>query len=150
MKFVKYNGKTVCSNGKIYNRAHKGGSIRNMLTGTECKTTYDNDWFERVNIKKEDGKYQQQRVKDVVWQAFNGEIPKKYVVFPIDRRKNNAELRNLCLIRKQDEYKFYFVSSNVYKKRMKSMYNIDVKNEFGTQYEQGFSMKKQNHENSDR
>lgn len=148
MQLVEFRNKNVGSNGKVYNKNGKGVNTGRLVAGSECATHYDGDWFERIMIEDENGKRKSLRVKDVVWVAFNGEIPRKCVVFPIDRRKNNPELSNLCLIRKQDEYKFYFVSSNVYKKRMKSMYNIDVKNEFGTQYQQGFSMKKRNHEDA--
>ena len=68
-------------------------------------------WFDgRRYTRQEDGHYRGYKGKYLhraVWEHFNGEIPKEYVVHHVDGDKSNNDISNLTLLTKAEHRKHF-------------------------------------------
>lgn len=77
--------------------ASKQGRIVNLKTGDPCPVFTFLDEIPFVEVKDVDGKVCSMRVKQFVWECWNGKRPSDCYIFPINKDIKNAHLGNLKL-----------------------------------------------------
>lgn len=105
-KETKYLGYFATKSGKIISVKVKGsrGKIDLNNPREHCYKTDRDGYLEVCLSESKDGIHKRvyMRVHRLVWETFNGEIPKEMTVDHIDRDKKNNSLENLRLLSRAD------------------------------------------------
>lgn len=95
LKLVRKGRFTIRKNGNVY----RNGTWLNgkMVNSTRILLTAGDDRFKTIAAAFK-GKQYQARAHRIIWQWFNGDIPKGYCVWHINRDRKDNQLSNLKLV----------------------------------------------------
>lgn len=98
--YIVYDNAEVVSKGRWIEQKYR----RMYWKEKKLKPTVNNGGYYIISIRK-DGKQYSRGLHQIVWEAFNGDIPEGYDVDHIDDDKTNNCLSNLQLLKHEDNLK---------------------------------------------